>query len=317
MPKLSSGGRLPLHESRFQSAGVIAIATGPLLPRHDPSRHPRGFALVELLVVLAIIGTLSGLLLSAVSHVREAGRKLQCSNNLKQMSLGVCAYEASRRTFPPGVDAIAAGPSLPFGTQHAWSSFILPQIEEQAIASSINYRTLWNALGGNADAASHSIPLYICPSGSVFFPGKQDYGGISGTHIVPTGQQWPAANPSFNGIIIAATSAGLWGVSPSQVIDGLSRTLLIGEAVDRGSPVGTDTSGIENLVWAWGTNTFAQNATFINSTTGQGLRSHHVGGAYGSFADGRCTFLDETMDPDVLAAICTRDGGESKASDTN
>lgn len=280
-------------------------------------RFPVGFALVELLVVLAIIGTLSGLLLTAVSSVREAARRTQCSNNLKQATLGACAYQASRRTFPPGADAIPNGVALPAGTQHAWSSFILPHIEEQSIASTIDYKAYWNAPGRNAAAADLVIPTYVCPSGAAFFPGKQDYGGIHGTHIVPSGQQLPAPNPSSNGIMVTAITAGRWGIAPAQIIDGLSHTLIVAESVDRGYSPGTDRSGAANIVWAWGTNTFSQNARFINSIGEQNIRSHHAGGAYASFADGRCVFLDETMDPDVLAAICTRDGSEHQATASN
>ena len=67
-------------------------------------------------MVMAIIGTLSGLLLTAVSRVREAARRVQCSNNLKQMGLGVGSYESSRRSFPPGSDQIPTPPLAPTGT---------------------------------------------------------------------------------------------------------------------------------------------------------------------------------------------------------
>lgn len=276
-----------------------------------------GFSLVELLVVISIIGTLGGLLLSAVSRVREAGRRVQCSNNLKQSSLGACAYQSSRRTFPPGADAIAAGPSLPSGTQHAWSSFILPQIEEQAIASSIDYRALWNAPGNNAAAAERSVSSYICPSGALFFPGKQDYGGISGTHIIPSGMESFLPNANSCGTMIVVTEAGRWGITPSQISDGLSNTLLIAESVDRARPAELVGDGPNHLPWAWGANAFSQNARFINASGEMCIRSNHIGGAYGSFADGHCAFLDETIDPDVLAAICTRDGGEMNAAGSN
>ena len=272
---------------------------------------------MELLVVLAIIGTLSGLLLTAVSHMREAGRKLQCSNNLKQATLGVCTYQAARRTFPPGRDAIPVGPGMPGGTEHAWSSFILPQIEEAAIAARIDYGARWDASGANATAANLTIATYVCPSGLLFFPGKQDYGGIAGTYIIPSGMGQPASNPDSSGTLIPVVSAGRRGVRPSEVLDGLSSTLLVAESVDRGRPPGWSGGGPDHLPWAWGANTIYQNARFINVMDEQGIRSNHIGGAHGAFADGHCRFLDEYTDADVLAALCTRNGGETNTSGAN
>jgi hypothetical protein len=193
----------------------------------------------------------------------------------------------------------------------------LPYIEEQVLASTINYKSLWNAPGGNVAASARMIAIYTCPSGAVTYAGKQDYGGIYGTHIIPSGALAPAPNPSSNGIMVAALAPGRWGLSRSQITDGLSSTLLIGEAVDRGRPPATGVDTDLNIRWAWGTNTFAQNSNFINTFTDQGIRSNHIGGAYASFADGRCGFLADSMNPDVLAAICTRNGGETITADLN
>jgi len=79
----------------------------------------RAFTLVELLAVIAIIGTLIGLLLPAVQRTRELSRKTQCATNIRQTALGLCAYESARRRFPAGCDLLPRGTALPNGTEHA------------------------------------------------------------------------------------------------------------------------------------------------------------------------------------------------------
>ena len=276
-----------------------------------------GFTLVELLVVIGIVGVLVGLLLPAVQRARESARRTGCLNNIRGMTLGIAAYQSSKRHYPIGNDALANPPSLPIGTQHAWSSFILPYVEEAALASRIDYRQFWNAPGGNDGASDAALPIYVCPSGMVAYVGKQDYGGVTGTYIVPSGKTQPADDPFHNGILIFRDDDHRQAITPAGVTDGLSQTLLIGESVDRGLPPAADVNPELNSRWALGTNCFAQNARFINLYENENLRSRHDGGAHASFADGRAAFLGENMDPDVLAAICTRNGGETKSSAVN
>ena len=85
--------------------------------------RPRGFTLVELLVVIAIIGILVALLLPAIQAAREAARRSQCQNNLKQIGLAVVNYESTNKSLPPGAFQ---------GEGSAWSAFILPYLEEAA-----------------------------------------------------------------------------------------------------------------------------------------------------------------------------------------
>ena len=92
----------------------------------------QGFSLVELLAVMAMIGTLVSLALPAVQHAREAARRTSCGNNLHQMGLALVGYESARRSFPPGDDAVSF-------RHHAWSSFILPYLEEANLARGIDY----------------------------------------------------------------------------------------------------------------------------------------------------------------------------------
>ena len=91
-------------------------------------RAPLAFTLVELLVVIAIIGILVALLLPAVQAVREAARRMQCQNNLRQIGLALHNYHAAFRKLPPG--GIEVRPEVPGGKQLAWSAFVLPFLEQ-------------------------------------------------------------------------------------------------------------------------------------------------------------------------------------------
>ena len=139
--------------------------------------RPAGFSLVELLAVVAIVGLLISLTLPAVQTARESARRSACSNNLRQVGIAIANYEAARRWFPPGDDALSR-------RNHAWSSFILPYLEEQKTAARIDYTRPWNDPQGNAALADAMIAIYVCPSGIRSFPGKQDYGGVMGNAVV-------------------------------------------------------------------------------------------------------------------------------------
>src|SRR6185436_8212870 len=114
----------------------------------------QGFTLVELLVVIAIIGILVALLLPAVQAAREAARRMQCGNNLKQIGLALHNYHDTYKTFPMGYLFINSPPSppplppQPNTETWAWSAFILPYIEQPALHErlGVNTRTLYAAL---------------------------------------------------------------------------------------------------------------------------------------------------------------------------
>ncbi|MEI7782729.1 MAG: DUF1559 domain-containing protein, partial [Planctomycetota bacterium] len=101
-------------------------------------------------------------------------------------------------------------------------------------------------------------------------------------------------------------------VRPANVTDGLGNTALIAEAVDRCDPEDAGSDRNKSGRWAW-VNCFTQAAGFVNSR-GSDIRSNHVDGAQISFADGHVVFFNDSMDPAVLSAICTRNGGEAEAS---
>ena len=129
--------------------------------------RPSGFTLVELLVVIAIIGILVALLLPAVQAAREAARRMQCSNNLKQIALALHNYENSLKVFPPSSTSKfgagvwnypGTGPTDPNIHLQSFASLLLPYLEQANIANSINYNV--SAL----DPANRTIASQILPS---------------------------------------------------------------------------------------------------------------------------------------------------------
>ncbi|RIK79546.1 MAG: hypothetical protein DCC67_10360 [Planctomycetota bacterium] len=153
------------------------------MPEPCRCRKPgRGFTLVELLVVIAIIGVLVALLLPAVQSAREAARRAQCQNNLKNVALAMLAYHDARGAFPAPVHRMKVGAvvSVPNILQtdgrlyKTWTTEILPQLELANLARQFQWvtGTTVNLLpsastGGasvNAAAVSATIPVFLCPS---------------------------------------------------------------------------------------------------------------------------------------------------------
>ena len=131
-------------------------------------RRRTAFTLIELLVVIAIIAVLIALLLPAVQAAREAARRTQCTNNLKQMGLGLHNYHDAIGTFAPGL--IAKLDPTTFdnaGPGWGWASMILPQMEQPAVANAINFSLPIEATG-NATARLTKINTFICPSDAYF-----------------------------------------------------------------------------------------------------------------------------------------------------
>jgi len=134
----------------------------------------RGFTLIELLAVIAIIGVLVALLLPAVQSAREAARRMQCVNNLKQMGLGLANYESSLGVFPPAyvgnpfARGTAYGVSFPDENKNgppgfAWGSLILPYIEQAPLHASFNFNLpCW--VPDNTTSARTKVAVFLCPS---------------------------------------------------------------------------------------------------------------------------------------------------------
>jgi prepilin-type N-terminal cleavage/methylation domain-containing protein len=143
----------------------------------------RGFTLVELLVVIAIIGTLVGLLLPAVQAAREAARKSQCSNNVKQISLGNLNYESAVRRYPTSGEG-KTGAGLDAMNVNSFFTQILAYIEQQNISNQMNMKAPYWAPANQLAAASF-VNTFICPSNGLT---KDEYGGSSSAAVAAGAQ---------------------------------------------------------------------------------------------------------------------------------
>jgi prepilin-type N-terminal cleavage/methylation domain-containing protein len=205
----------------------------------------RGFTLVELLVVIAIIGILIALLLPAVQAAREAARRSQCTNNMKQVGLALHNYHDVHKTFPPS--AIWGSPNIPANElgrlpdpfHHTFTTFILPYMEQTALYDTVDF----NLPAWGQSIVGTQVDTLRCPSDSGQCKDPSDTSGIAITNYPGTmGFHWwhpTAVGANWNGT--GGQGGELGGVfnvrTPIRIADihdGTSNTVMVIERYSRG-----------------------------------------------------------------------------------
>ena len=128
----------------------------------------KGFTLIELLVVIAIIAILIALLLPAVQNAREAARRSQCRNNLKQIGLALHNYEGTHRVFPMGLLGSSSTPSAT-NQLHTWMTLQLSYLDQAPLQKKYNFNVAYNH-ANNAAVVVTTLPAYLCPSHDQYQP---------------------------------------------------------------------------------------------------------------------------------------------------
>jgi len=205
-----------------------------------------GFTLIELLVVIAIIAILIALLLPAVQQAREAARRTQCRNNIKQIGLALHNYHDNFGLFPPSgiYRFVDNSPVVPAGTtgapcNYSWIAMILPYMDQAPLYNSINFSApLWGQQLGGEEISSKLIPMLLCPSDEGY--GAANAWKIGWTNYAGSeGYDWHTRQGSrLNGIFQLITR-----VKIKDITDGTSNTVMVGEVTARGNTGGAIQTG--------------------------------------------------------------------------
>ena len=308
----------------------------------------RAFTLVELLVVIAIIGVLIALLLPAVQAAREAARRTDCQNRVRQGVLATLNFNDAMRHFPSSSAGGTTGQAKLKVTCMSWIAQVLPFIEEAQLQDLVDLKEIWTSVS-NKKARETPLPQFRCPTTGTMLPGAEESGIVEGSvlrahYVAIMGAKHSCplvatAAPDATYTIERCPPVGLpdqGGMAMNGIIhfhsktrsrhvtDGTSKTMLIGESswVGVGDMrvwiVGVPSDGsywhynAENIAHpmrtAYWESLVASPPYPMNDTS---LGSEHPGGAHVGMADGSVQFLSEEIPLPLMKAMASRGSAEN------
>lgn len=309
-----------------------------------------GFTLIELLVVIAIIAVLIALLLPAVQQAREAARRSQCRNNLKQIGLGLHNYHDTYGTLMSGSIALRASATQDYGHGWTWHASLLPYIDQGSLYQAIQGAGgMGVESGGTNDAKQRlagttNIQVFQCPSHPDVQNGPvkdgyatSTYNGMAGTLLGwngddcynPSGGSRQDTTPEHIRMTDGCMNlSGVFFINSSvrfrDVTDGTSNTIFVAEVLDSGGDPNLPgkTGSDRKYCFSGGADSnpptemteyliAAEGNDPINAGSEEATGSYHVGGAHFLMGDGAVRFISENVAHEsVYMALATRAKGE-------
>ncbi|APW62138.1 DUF1559 domain-containing protein [Paludisphaera borealis] len=296
-----------------------------------------GFTLIELLVVIAIIAVLIALLLPAVQSAREAARRIQCTNNLKQLGLALHNYHDVHGRFAPGSIQVTVNN---IAYRQPFITSLMPFLEQGNLTNSFNFTLSFQA-DGNQTTRAARVNAFDCPSDQqvVFVNNGGNVTDVKGSYGVNWGQN------TYSDQVSPAPFFLNYGASFAEIVDGTSNTYLMSELIQLPHPPGQDVSVIDRRGRVWSDQPSSHQITSRNAPNTQvpdygacwngtdpkapcqrntndgpnhylSARGKHPGGVNTLIGDGSVRFIKDSISLPTWRAISSRAGGEVISADS-